>query len=798
MASKLHCDSLLSQGGESPDMGSWAHRLREGASAKKALNLAYGTAIILAGGLLFEIDISQPRGVVDGVGYAALVSLTSRFGKRSLLMAASTTTVLTILGAALVPDAGISVMGMWANRGFAILSIWAVALVMRQRIDLVDATRQRESDLQRHKAALEAMVRECLLTDLSLDQRLDFICRTGAEALHCSSVIIGVRDEPKKILTVLRSWREPSKPNLLPPGTVLNEDPHHKARLRANLTLAIDDLELDETIPQKRRIGRRHEVRATLAAEIYQGSPRTGTIIFGRGEPYRWSEEDSSFVRAVANLVALLLTSQANADTLAALELTDDGIFTEDKDGNVQYANRAARAMASAGKDGPVYPKPRAPLIGERDQSDIHAGGRELEVHRSRLPAGGIITRLGDVTERGQAMAEHARLEERLRQVAKMEAIGQLASGVAHDFNNILGAITGFAGFIAQDTAENSQVRDFAKRILSASERGKEMVEQIMAFGEAKAVTLGVANLGRIIRNSQELLADTMPPGTRLEVLLADETPLLVRGNDVQIGQLVANLIANGRDALKNGDGRVRIEAHCAPHRDVEALIRRQDSPGARLLGEPQADRGYARLTVSDSGIGIPAEIMDRIFEPFFSTKSRHRGTGLGLAVVHGVIRAHAGFCDLRSTPGSGTEFAIYLPLLEEEANALPANQVRPCRVLIVDDEVDMADMLSIGLERLGFQTVTVQNPLLALAAIEEDPSAFDALLTDQIMPGMHGAELIREVRKVAPRLHTVLCTAYVEHAGQSQRLAELADAVLYKPVEIRAVAEALTRPKPA
>src|SRR6185312_7089869 len=165
--------------------------------------------------------------------------------------------------------------------------------------------------------------------------------------------------------------------------------------------------------------------------------------------------------------------------------------------------------------------------------------------------------------------------------------------------------------------------------------------------------------------------------------------------------------------------------------------------------------------------------------------------------VVHGVIRAHTGFCDLRSAPGSGTEFAIYLPLLEDEA-ALPAHQVKPCRVLIVDDEVDMADMLSIGLERFGFQTVTVQNPLLALAAIEEDPSAFDALLTDQIMPGMHGTELIRKARQVAPQLHTVLCTAYVEHADQSQRLTEAADAVLHKPMEIRAVAEALTRTKAA
>jgi CheY-like chemotaxis protein len=318
-----------------------------------------------------------------------------------------------------------------------------------------------------------------------------------------------------------------------------------------------------------------------------------------------------------------------------------------------------------------------------------------------------------------------------------------------------------------------------------------------MAFGEARAVTLGVTNLGRIVRKSRELLAESMPSGGRLEIACDDEPPLLIRGNEVQIGQLITNLITNGRDALKDGEGRVRVEAARAAPEEVEALLRRPDNPGERLVGDPRPGGAYARLTVSDGGTGIPAELIDRIFEPFFSTKGRQRGTGLGLAVVHGVIRAHGGFCRLRSAVGAGTQFDIYLPLLDEQPASPPVGGLRPCRVLIVDDEVDMADMLSIGLERLGFQTVTVQNPMLALAAIEEDPSAFDALLTDQIMPGMHGTDLIREVRRLAPQLRTVLCTAYVEHTAESEKLAVVADAVIYKPVEIRAVAEAIAAAEP-
>jgi len=778
---------------------SWARVLRENSKARQALNLAYSAGIVLAGALLFEIDITQPRGVVDGVGYAAVVSLTSRFGRRTLLIAAVTTSVLTILGAALVPDKGISVMGMWANRSFALISIWAVALVMRQRIDLEDRIRQRETSHLRHKDALTAMVRECLLADISLDQRLEFICRTGAGALQGSFAFISLRGDEEQFSTVLQSWRLPPRPNLLPPGTRLTTDQSHRERLQADLALAIEDVEMDDPTPERRRIARSLGVRASLAAAIYSGGPRNGMILFAKDEPHSWNQEESAFARATASLVALLLSAQANTDTLAALETTDDAIFTEDSDGNVQYANRAARLLAAATRDGSAYPRPVAPLQGEHDQCDIHVDGRELEVHRSRLPAGGMITRLADVTERSRAMAERAALEDRLRQAAKMEAIGQLASGVAHDFNNILGAITGFAGFIAEDSPEASPNRAFAERILAASNRGKEMVQQIMAFGEARAVTPGVTNLGRIVRKSRELLAESMPSGARLEIACEDEPPLLIRGNDVQIGQLITNLIMNGRDALKGGEGRVRVEAARATAEEIEMLQRRADNPGERLMGDPQPGCSYARLTVSDGGAGIPAEIMDRIFEPFFSTKGRQRGTGLGLAVVHGVIRAHAGFCHLRSTADTGTRFDIYLPLLDEQPASLPEGnpRLRPCRVLIVDDEVDMADMLSIGLERMGFQTVTAHSPLLALAAIEEDPAAFDALLTDQIMPGMHGTDLIREARRLAPRLRTILCTAYVEHTAESERPAFMADAVLYKPVEIQTIAEAITAAEP-
>jgi len=464
----------------------------------------------------------------------------------------------------------------------------------------------------------------------------------------------------------------------------------------------------------------------------------------------------------------------------------------------VQYSNRSAKLLASGPPGKRTIPRAEDPLAANHDRREIRFEGRDLEIHRTRLPPGGLIARLIDVTDRNIAEAETLRLETRLQQSAKTEAIGQLASGVAHDFNNILGAITGFAGFIAQDTATDSQNREFAHRILTAAGRGKDMVDQIMAFAETRTVSQGVVDLSQVVEASCELLAPSMYPGAVLEAEVP-ETPLLVRGNAVQIGQMITNLITNGRDALDGGGGEVEIKAQGASQAEIERFGNFSNAPFECLVGEPVAAQGYAHLTVRDSGAGIAPAVIDRIFEPFFSTKGRERGTGLGLAVVHGVIRSHGGFCHLQSVVGKGTAFDIYLPLAEVSrvAAAASATSEEPGRVLIVDDEADIADMLSIGLERLGYVTVAVQDPLTALAAIEEDPSAFDILLTDLQMPLMSGMDLIQKARQMAPHLRTILCTGNAAGMAEAEALSLGADAVLYKPIEIQLVAKAIGLQQP-
>ncbi len=755
---------------------------------------------IIAAGMigLFLVDVSMPRGILDGLGYPAIVALAARFGRRIVLACACLVTILIVLAAPLVPDAGISVAGEFANRFFGLLAVWIVALVLRQRLGLEGYISAHETGLARHQLGMLQAVREVLLAEKSFAERIQRLCEISAFSLQCGRVGVFRWQGLDRTMVCLNMYRHPENRHGTVPDLPENMHPEFQRAMHRDYVVVANDVQKAEFLTGRIDVFAKNDVRAAIGAGIVLNGVVIGQITFCNvHEPRNWTTQEIIYARALANLAAMLFAAERNNESLAALNMVREGICVTNHAGEVLYANRAARRMALAkagitemNPPANAYPQPEAPLEGEEDRHEIAFGGRELEIQRARLPNGGVITRINDITESNAAVRESAELQARLQQAAKMEAVGQLASGVAHDFNNILGAIAGFAGFIAQDSQADSENRDFAQRILSASRRGKEMVEQIMAFAETRSVSHGVVNLGRVVKTSQELLASGMYPGALLETEVPP-APLLVRGNEVQIGQLIVNLATNGRDALDGRPGLVEVEAALASEEELARLVAFSGRPSERLLGQVREKARYARLTVRDSGGGIAPQIMDRVFEPFFSTKGRQRGTGLGLAVVHGVVRAHDGLCHLISEAGQGTSFSIYLPLVEDALEAqAPVGSFSPCRVLIVDDEADMADMLAIGLERLGFQTVATQNPLTALAALEEDPEAFDALLTDQSMPGMLGTELIREARRVAPDLRTVLCTGNPDKLDDGK--AGLADAVLYKPAEIQAIAMAV------
>jgi PAS domain S-box-containing protein len=402
----------------------------------------------------------------------------------------------------------------------------------------------------------------------------------------------------------------------------------------------------------------------------------------------------------------------------------------------------------------------------------------------------GIIVTARDVTAA-------VTLQEQLQQAQKMEAIGQLAGGIAHDFNNLLGAVLGFAGFLLQDLPEGSPQHGFARRIVTASQRGKEIVEQILAFARSGGVERKPTDLAGIVHETRDLLRASLPSSTKLELLDTPEE-LVAEVNAAQVGQVLLNLCLNANQALHGKPGNVSITLSRMVPGAAEATLGGVDAGENRVIdGTLHADRAYAKITVTDTGIGMTDDVLRQIFHPFFTTKARGQGTGLGLAVVHGVVRAYDGACVVTSRPGAGSVFALYLPLATEgaepaAAEALPPEPRGHERVLIVDDDGDFRDVLSIGLDRLGYEVAALDDPEAALAAFAEHPEAWDVVISDQIMSAMTGVSLLERLKALRPGLCFLLCSG----DGGSETAARSGGAAAFfmKPVSPEEIAKAIRR----
>ncbi|HMK68373.1 MAG TPA: PAS domain S-box protein, partial [Stellaceae bacterium] len=410
---------------------------------------------------------------------------------------------------------------------------------------------------------------------------------------------------------------------------------------------------------------------------------------------------------------------------------------------------------------------------------------------------GGIIVNSRDVTE---ALL----LEEQLRESQKMEAVGQLAGGIAHDFNNILGAILGFAGFLLQDLPKETPEFGFAERIVAASERGKELVRQILAFSRRSAVERKPTDLAHLLQEARELLRASLPSSAGLEVSLP-KARLVAEVNAAQISQILFNLCLNANDALQGEPGRIAVELQrIEAARADRALFGKSTADGAAdagriVFGSLKLGRAYARIGVTDTGAGMAPDVLKRIFDPFFTTKGRGRGTGLGLSVVHGIVMGYEGAILVTSRPGAGSTFHVYLPLAdtlpdsagpERNAQTLEGRE----RVLVVDDEVVMTDVITMALDRLGYETAAVNDPQEALEIFGEDPAAWDVVVSDQVMPGMKGLTLVQRLKAIRPSLRCILCTGFSDGATEEGAKAAGVDSFLAKPTAPEEIAAAIRK----
>ena len=429
--------------------------------------------------------------------------------------------------------------------------------------------------------------------------------------------------------------------------------------------------------------------------------------------------------------------------------------------------------------------------IGEDSAVDcMRAGANDYVLKDNMRRLNHAVSReLGEAAmrrDRRKSEDERAKLETKLRQAQKMEAMGRLAGGIAHDFNNILTAILGHAEIASLQLADHP-AKGNIDQVLKASQRARDLVQQILAFSRQRPAERKVLVLEAVITEATKLLRATIPAAVEISVHIAPGNSAVL-ADPSQIHQILLNLGTNAAHAMKERGGRFDVALDSC---EVGADLVRQF---------PQLHSGpHVRLTLSDNGCGMDASTLDRLFEPFFTTKEPGDGTGLGLAVVHGIVQSHDGAISVESRPGAGTTFRIYLPVetavpTQPRPSAAPLPRGNGELILFVDDESSVLALAEAMLKNLGYTTRGCSHPDQALAIFRERAADFALVVTDLSMPGMSGLDVARELLKIQPETKIILTSGYTGDLDM-ERCERLGfRGLLPKPFPLRTLAETIAK----
>jgi signal transduction histidine kinase/ActR/RegA family two-component response regulator len=382
-------------------------------------------------------------------------------------------------------------------------------------------------------------------------------------------------------------------------------------------------------------------------------------------------------------------------------------------------------------------------------------------------------------------IAEREKLEDRLRQSQKMEAIGTLAGGIAHDFNNVLTPVMGHAEMLMMGLPADSHIQYNLQQIYQACDRAKEMVQQILTFSRKDIQEKAPIRLGQIITDAIGFLRGSLPTtiDIKYNIVGKDDT---IFGNSTQIHQVILNLCTNAAHAMREKGGVLTI--------DLDEFI--HDSSVAITFRYAGAGR-YLRLKVKDSGPGIDRNIIEKIFEPYFTTKKPGEGTGMGLAVVHGIVMDHKGDIAVESTSGEGTTFTVLFPAYQTVQGRKDVDAQIPTvpykgneKILLVDDEKIVIDILQTMLENFGYQVTARTSSIEAFEAFQNNPDRFDLIITDMTMPNMTGKELASKIFSLNPEMPVILCSGFSELIDEESARAMGIKAFIMKPVAIKQLAK--------